>query len=629
MSRSRQHFLQPLSTDFQRFDLVVVANSRTEFSRVICSQTQSLKYLSQVPTPRLMMMQASNRGTDTRPRTTAVQRQTNVSHECALCGSMQNQDIDDNDSFRCEIANMNPCDPCTKLAELDVQISKVKKALAKMQRERRNLKSKINYSHDRFIHQLPPEISSEIFHLCIPEHIIDIDLQYEPRENAISAPLILSSVCQKWRQIAQTTPKLWTSVPLRLSPKNHSSLPQLAKEWIGRSGQLLLSIRLFVHPGFLTHTAFRPLIAIINQHSTRWRHLNYEGPSSLLSDLVGNSRGASQLQTLKLRPSASRSEGRFKLTNFKPAPAMLEISQLRLKSVVIEWNNVTHVKTIHLHIDECWELFRRAPRMTHCLLEDIRKNQLHDQFPMPRTPILHPTLQVLELVPSIYYNDLFLDNVILPSLQSYTSHGDGRPLNTPSLVSLFFRSSCSLQKLSLLDVKLDDTDLVYLSRVTPELRHLKLKLYACGAYFTERIFRRFSEAFNVVGDDTEIQQTFFPQLQSMTFQGTMPSDWKTVPDIFGSPSDIHNPRRRPLRSVALTLSPTLTEPYCDLMIIDEDTLRRMLLLVEQGTELRIEDMSTDKDVLQQSIEFYARDFTLEESQGPTSNSSSAALSEEQ
>ncbi|KAF8961892.1 hypothetical protein BDZ97DRAFT_1827613 [Flammula alnicola] len=258
---------------------------------------------------------------------------------------------------------------------------------------------------------------------------------------------------------------------------------------------------------------------------------------------------------------------------------MLEISRLRLKSVVIEWNNLTHVKTIHLHIDECWELFRRAPRMTHCLLEDIRESQLHDQFPMPRTPILHPTLQVLELVPAITYrlDKLFLDN-------------------TPQSRIAFFRSSCSLQKLSLLDVKLDDTDLVDLSRVTPELRHLKLELYECGADFTKRMFRRFSETFNVSGHDAEIQQTFFPQLQSMAFQGTMPPDWKA--------------------------------PYCDPMIIDEDALRRMLLLVEQGTELRIEDMSTDKDVLQRSIEFYARDLTLEESQGPTSNSSPAALSEE-
>ncbi|KAF8956451.1 hypothetical protein BDZ97DRAFT_1851594, partial [Flammula alnicola] len=51
----------------------------------------------------------------------------------------------------------------------------------------------------------------------------------------------------------------------------------------------------------------------------------------------------------------------------------------------------------HISADDCWELFRIAPRMTHCQLEDVLNSKGLDPFPRPQIPILHPTLQVLEM----------------------------------------------------------------------------------------------------------------------------------------------------------------------------------------------------------------------------------------
>ncbi|KAF8971935.1 hypothetical protein BDZ97DRAFT_2071102 [Flammula alnicola] len=481
-----------------------------------------------------------------------------MSHHCPFCGSMEKRGVYDNASFCSKISNLNPCDPCKRLAELDIQIIKARETLLEMRREARRLKSEMNFSHDHLIHQLPPEISSYIFQLCIPR---------EMNRKARRAPVAL--------------------IPFGAG-------------WIDRSGRLPLSIGLFAksHHDW-AYTINPDVIGVINQCSSRWRDLTYCGPSSLLSYLVGDLQGAAQLQTLTLQVDWTESAGQFKLGDFKPTPTTLEIRGLGPKSVVIEWNNITHMQAGNISVDDCWELFRIAPRMTHCVLQGLLR--AHDRFPTPHTLILHAMLQVLELsIDDVFH--LFLNNISLPFLKSFTGNAHGRHLESESLISLFSRSSCSLQTLAL------------------------THYYKSGPDVMEHIFCRFSNAFIITSTNSETNQAFFPQLQSMTFKGAMPLDWTLVPDIFGSPSDVYNFRRRPLRS--LTLRQVDRHPKDDPIIIDKDSLSRMLLLIKEGIKLKIKGIYPRIDILQQSIEFHVRDSALRESLGPTSNSSSEGVGKE-
>jgi hypothetical protein len=58
---------------------------------------------------------------------------------------------------------------------------------------------------------LPREITSEIFHWCLPSspHFI----QPDPAD----VPLTLLAICRQWRNVALTIPQLWSSVKFRLS----------------------------------------------------------------------------------------------------------------------------------------------------------------------------------------------------------------------------------------------------------------------------------------------------------------------------------------------------------------------------------------------------------------------------
>ncbi|KAF8970167.1 hypothetical protein BDZ97DRAFT_1754169 [Flammula alnicola] len=439
----------------------------------------------------------------------------------------------------------------------------------------------------------------EIFHLCIPEGFLDQDIAY-----VNPTPLILSSVCETWRRIAHATPQLWTSLPLHIGPRNAHLLPQLAQEWIDRSGQLPLSINLCVNtPDHLPDTLVHRLIAVVNEYSTRWTYLRFRGSSKFLSMIIGSSQGAPQLQTLKLH---SREGGIFKLGDFKPTPTKVEMTYLLLGSVNIEWNNLTHVKAGNLSIGECLELLRRAPQMTHCMLWNVRGRRTH--APIYDNPILHTSLQHLELDACSFSSD-FLENVSLPSLKSYSSHLETSQLPTEGLVSFLFRSSCSLETLCLMWVRATGTDLDHLFRATPALSYLKLILSPeCDLDVAENFLLRFSQPAIPSSTSMEPGESFLPRLQSIIFRAKKRFDWKLVLDVFGPSDDIDIPHRRPLRSGTFLLFPDRSQPGKYPMIIDKDTLQKILLLVDMGIKLQIQDMSqfNDQDlcIIQRSIKFH-------------------------
>ncbi|KAJ7233766.1 hypothetical protein C8J57DRAFT_1090310, partial [Mycena rebaudengoi] len=58
------------------------------------------------------------------------------------------------------------------------------------------------------ITQLPFEISSEIFILCLP----DSGPAGDRRPNPAAAPLLLLRICTAWADIARSTPVLWDTI---------------------------------------------------------------------------------------------------------------------------------------------------------------------------------------------------------------------------------------------------------------------------------------------------------------------------------------------------------------------------------------------------------------------------------
>ena len=58
--------------------------------------------------------------------------------------------------------------------------------------------------------QLPPEVSSLIFIMALPQQNLEVPWVQDVIDKKFN-PLFLGAVCQTWRQIAWTTPELWTT----------------------------------------------------------------------------------------------------------------------------------------------------------------------------------------------------------------------------------------------------------------------------------------------------------------------------------------------------------------------------------------------------------------------------------
>jgi hypothetical protein len=151
------------------------------------------------------------------------------------------------------------CNPWDELAELDAlpECLKLKPY---------DLKRKINQFHSLIVRQLPPDVTSTIFEFCLPD-FVDHQLAPYTKED-ISIPLSLGAICSYWREIAWSTPSHWSSLVVRVPSKNDPcTATGIAQEWLARSGQLPLSIRILVNTFGIIHSA---LVDIINQYSTRW-----------------------------------------------------------------------------------------------------------------------------------------------------------------------------------------------------------------------------------------------------------------------------------------------------------------------------------------------------------------------
>ena len=190
---------------------------------------------------------------------------------------------------RCGDAVEEGCDPRDELAELDTLLERLKL-------KRYDLKRKINRLHSPIVSHLPPDVTSTIFEFCLPDFTDHRLLPYTKED--LSVPLSLGAICSYWRDIAWSTPSLWSSLVVRVPNEHdfHMATGIVAKEWLDRSGQLPLSIRVLSKTYNKTISA---LANIINQYSTRWFNLDLYIPDQYYQLFHGTDNHAPILKSIR------------------------------------------------------------------------------------------------------------------------------------------------------------------------------------------------------------------------------------------------------------------------------------------------------------------------------------------
>ena len=427
----------------------------------------------------------------------------------------------------------------------------------------------INRSSNYMDEILPTEVLSLIFSFCLPHFLCHA---------RGSGPLIFGAVSKKWRDIAWSTPNLWSSISIiiNFNPQRLSQQTLLAEEWLARSGQRELSIQVHsqghhiddvMEDTEIDYLVFlmRPLIGVLVQYSYRWKSLDLLLPTCLFNYIIPPNNNAPLLERLKVEPppKGSSRPGDALRFNLTPLLQRVDIRDLKLKILEVQWDILTHFSGVGMSVDECLEVFRRTRRLQHCRFAKIGPNESEFPTPLNEDWILVWTVQRLQLNHRHNFGRSYLFNTLtLPSLTSLQYEGNRERLPVAALSIFITRSRCALTVLSLSAIIVSDVELINFLKLIPSLEVLRLRSPRGDSIGMSDLLLHYFSLNPLPESALEIAE-FLPVLTTLHYSGRFTFSWPSLAEMFPiavlfedkvvlqRPILIGalNVRRRPLRSV--------------------------------------------------------------------------------
>ena len=482
---------------------------------------------------------------------------------------------------RCGDTLEEGCDPMDELAELD--------ALSERLRLKRyDLKRKINRLYSPIIRKLPLDVTSTIFEFCLPGFMDHQLLPYT--EEDLSIPLSLGAICSYWRDIAWSTPSLWSSLVIRVPSKHKSHITTgIAQEWLARSGQLPLSIRIY------SKSYKKPVAAlanIINQYSTRWSDLDLYIPDSYYQCFRATDTHAPILKSIQFHCSVNvKMSLNFQL--FCPRLERASLSCFPMDGANIHWDNLTHLTLQFMSVLDSLLILRKTPRLVFCKVS-FSRSRIREPF--IGEPVL-TSLRSLQLLITNYGED-FLNNLIAPHLEEFSLPNYFNP-SMEVIAPFLRRSACALRSFSVIFSNFPPyfESFVILLQSMPSLNTLSI----ISTTQTTNCFLEDYDPQNVLqlvakvlsSQSTSLQQGFLPNLKILEYTGKLYLNPGNYDDLYPLPpadKAVHGP----LRLLKLDLHSTTRLP--------KNMISYFSSLVERGVTVNV--LSKSEDILQSSIDYY-------------------------
>ena len=322
------------------------------------------------------------------------------------------------------------------ISQLDGEIHRLQAVLDGLKHKRDALQT---YTHLHMaliapIGRLPPEILSEVFLHC--QESQDSKKLNKLRLNKV--PLLLGSVCSRWRTISLSTAQLWASFMLTIESAYLRSDIMLATTWLARAGTCPLTIRLACGDwgrGFL-----KPLMDIFLLHCERWYDIHLSLPLRVLGFLGRAKNHLPRLHKLYLGRELETQEA---LDIFEFAPQLRSVHldfTLTPLMVKVPWSQIKYFDMGRCTVDECLESLRATPNLEKCVVRLIRSERRDSP-----SPVQLLCLRSMFITGEPYH---LFDTLLLPKLQEISLEiEDSRWIVTQQLISLLSR--CSLETLCL------------------------------------------------------------------------------------------------------------------------------------------------------------------------------------
>ena len=485
---------------------------------------------------------------------------------------------------RCGKAVEEGCDPRDELTELDA-------LLERLRLKRYDLKRKINRFQSAIVRQLPPDVTSTIFEFCLP-YISDNQLLACCIQEDLSFPLSLGAICSYWRDIAWSTPSLWSSLVVRVGSKSDPhKIAGVAQEWLARSGQLPLSIRILAFYN-KTPSTLRALADIINQYSTRWSDLDLSIPPDCYQHFHAIDNHAPTLKSIRFH---SFDDGAMNLNVQLTCPRLerATLEKLSMNGFNIQWDNLTHLTLHSMSTIDSFFILRNTPRLVFC---KVSYTSIRYRRQIIGEPVL-TSLRTLHLL--ISFAEDFLNNIIAPHLEELILPNYYNP-SLEVISSFLRRSACSLGYLSVVLSIAPPyfEDFLILLQLMPSLDSLSLRSITTTSEITSpedydprNILQLLAKIIS--SQSTSPPQVFLPNLRFLEYNGELylpPGDYTDLYSLPPADNAVHGR----LRLFKLDLFPASRIPI--------NMLSYLWSLVERGVSVMV--MSDLEDILQSSINYY-------------------------
>jgi hypothetical protein len=477
---------------------------------------------------------------------------------------------------------LNGCNLISKFEQVDTLI-------AHLNLKRSNLNREINRHYSPFVKKIPEDVLAIVFSLSLPD---DTEFRTSLKKFDLSAPLIFGAVCRDWRQIAFSNPTLWSAMAINISSSQaiFESQTSVAREWLARSGQRPLSIRIVWKSN--SYPVSLLFATVIKNESSRWHTFHLSIPHQFYHFFGGSTLSAPILESLQFHSNElQQAELNPKLFVLRDCPSLREIRMTNVYAylIIVPMDSVTRIYGNGIPFMESRKILRRTPSLVHCELMDVPRSA-RDRNNLLSTNLKHLTVKIVTNDPYFFFADL-----AAPCLESlrFETNEDCNTLHriADPLRQFLIRSGCSLETFELVDAQFSLDSMLSLLEVMPTLKNLTVSTPEKGGKVILEVLARV-----IASQGQLIRQGFLPMLETLTFDGHSFRSNK-VPYI--SPIDPSIPyytSQRSLCSVTFTF-------HGDVENLPEEAITFLLALKDYGITLKVCTGDGD-DLLQPSIDFY-------------------------
>ncbi|KAJ6602874.1 hypothetical protein DFH09DRAFT_1470974 [Mycena vulgaris] len=298
---------------------------------------------------------------------------------------------------------------------------------------------------------LPNEITSEIFLRFLPSP------PERPFPFGLLTPTFLCQICRQWRDLALSTPALWSAIDLNLEEgRRYPQKLAILRAWLQRSKNCPLSVALRCSQYF--HVAgTAAFVEALVLHSARWADMVLMFPFQKLGLIQGDKPRLRKVTFGPIPSIRTSTPVPAPMGVFDRAPNLTSVilsASFNPFTIVLPWSQITTLQG-YLYCDQITEILRHTARLERCEVAVATSDLLMDRTTIP--PLSHLSYLSLQSDGDSCESAIhLLDALVLPALRVLQFDQrvlDGKPENDVAVSTFvsFVSRMQSLEELRITD----------------------------------------------------------------------------------------------------------------------------------------------------------------------------------